>query len=100
MDTALVQGLMAAAVLSATLTQGFRLWRAEHTSDPVRERRAAVATWLLVVGVAVAVSWIVVRVDQKVELSPHAHEPEAFGFSIEKPEASRDSFQSMTAPCM
>ncbi len=35
---------------------------------------------------------------QKVALSPQAQEPEEFGFSMAKPEASRDSFQSMTAP--
>jgi hypothetical protein len=38
--------------------------------------------------------------DQKVALSPQAHDPEALGFSIENPEASSDSFQSMTAPWM
>lgn len=36
--------------------------------------------------------------DQKVALSPQAQEPEEFGFSMEKPEASSDSFQSMTVP--
>jgi len=35
---------------------------------------------------------------QKVALSPQAQEPEEFGFSMEKPDASSDSFQSMTAP--
>lgn len=49
-------GLMAGAVLSATLTQGFRLWRADHSPDPARERRAAAATWLVVLGVALVVA--------------------------------------------
>lgn len=40
------------------------------------------------------------RCDQKVALSPQAQEPEALGFSMEKPLASSDSFQSMTAPWM
>lgn len=35
---------------------------------------------------------------QKVALSPQAQEPDEFGFSMENPEASRDSFQSITAP--
>lgn len=56
MDDALIAGMMGSAVLSATLTQGFRLWRAGHTADPVGERQAAGATWLLVVALAVAVS--------------------------------------------
>lgn len=56
MDDALVTGVMAGAVLSATLTQGFRLWRARHTTDPPRERRAAGATWLLVLAIAVVVA--------------------------------------------
>jgi hypothetical protein len=37
-------------------------------------------------------------VAQKVALSPQAQEPEEFGFSMEKPEASRLSFQSITEP--
>jgi len=35
---------------------------------------------------------------QKVALSPQAHEPDEFGLSMEKPEASSDSFQSIVAP--
>lgn len=37
---------------------------------------------------------------QKLALSPQAQPPDALGFSIENPDASRLSFQSMTAPCM
>ena len=39
-------------------------------------------------------------VDQNVALSPQAQEPEEFGFSMEKPEASKLSFQSITEPWM
>ncbi len=35
---------------------------------------------------------------QKVALSPQAQDPDEFGLSIENPEASSDSFQSMVAP--
>ena len=35
---------------------------------------------------------------QKVALSPQAQEPDELGFSMENPDASSDSFQSMTAP--
>ena len=37
---------------------------------------------------------------QKLAESPQAQPPDALGFSMEKPEASRLSFQSITAPCM